>query len=417
MINHLKLFGLYLLFFSLPIVATLKGKGIVISLIVAFFLVRGPKAIVLSLKKVKPNLLFIFSLILFIDIAFFSIRDVNSILPFARLILLYLCGYYTVKGASALSPLEKDRFKKAFTKGMIFYTGFMLIECYTGIISFLYTGTAQYNPGLFLRGVVILTFLSVPFWFALESTKHPKTYQALFAGVLCFILLKAQPSAARVAVIVAVTLCALLHFRHFLKVFFIALGLWILAAPFVFLYGLNRTHLFSVLHWLPSSYQHRIQIWEVFSKKIIEAPWIGHGFNSRFMDAEKIEKICLHYKLSVPIPKIPQLGSELQPWGKVVCFDEPVITTHPHNGVLQIWFEGGLLGVALTLSFLWFLYRVLRDTSPQDQRIYLGVIGLSIVYWNISFGLWQNWMIAVVSLTIALIPTIKGLPKRERTHV
>lgn len=417
MINHLKSFGLYLLFFSLPVVAALKGKGIVISLGVAFFLAQGPKALYLSLKKVKLNLVSIFSLILFIDIAFFSIRDVNSILPFLRLILLCICGYYTVKGASALSPLEKDRFRKVFTKGMIFYAGFMLIECYAGIVSSWHVGTTHYNPGLFLRGIVILTFLSIPFWFVLENTKRPKIYQALFVSVLCLILLKAQPSAARVAIIVVFTLCALLRFKHFLKVFFIALGLWILSAPFVFLYGLNRAHLFSVLHWLPPSYQHRIQIWEVFAKRVMQAPWIGHGFSSRFIDAEKTDKICLHYKLNTPIPKLPQISSDTYPWGKAICFDEAVITTHPHNGALQIWFEGGLVGVGLALCFLWLLYRLLKDSSPKNQCMYLGVIGLTVVYWNISFGLWQNWMIALVALTIALIHTIKGLPKRERTHV
>jgi O-antigen ligase len=416
-VTRLKQYGFYCLFFSLPLVALLKGKGIVLSLILFLLLVDGLKHLYVHIKSIKPNLKLPFYIMIAASVIALLIKNRTGLFGVGRLLAIIICSYYAIYGAVNSKPSDCIFIKKTFLRGMCLYTVFLFMECYSGLASYLYLDTPHFNSGLFIRGTVILTFLSVPFWWALRQDRHTKIYHWIFIVCLGLILLKAQPSAARLAVLFSIFCGGIAHTKHGLKLLFSALSLWLITAPFIFTHLITRAHLFSVLHYLPSSYQHRVQIWQIFAKKALNRPWFGHGFQARLRSEELTDKICLNYKINAKVPKITQLSHDIYDWGKAICFDEAVITTHPHNAALQIWFEGGVFGVILALCFLWLLYKVLASQSQESRIVYMAIIGLSIVYWNVSFGLWQTWVIASVALTIGLIQTIKGPQKGKKTHV
>lgn len=71
---------------------------------------------------------------------------------------------------------------------------------------------------------------------------------------------------------------------------------------------------------------------------------------------------------------------------------------HPHNAVLQIWFEFGLVGALIAASLLGVLFQ--RMTRLQDWQLSiatttsLGVYAVACV----SHGAWQAWWICLVGL-------------------
>jgi O-antigen ligase len=75
-----------------------------------------------------------------------------------------------------------------------------------------------------------------------------------------------------------------------------------------------------------------------------------------------------------------------------------VVPLHPHNGPLQLWFELGLPGAVLGSLFWLWLWRRIGDSAGQD-RLYGATAAATatvfLVISSVSFGLWQEWWLAV----------------------
>ena len=335
-----------------------------------------------------------------------------------KLIGLLSLVFFTLKGSKTLDFSEKERIVSLFFKAYIFYALFLIFEIYGGSwVSKFYTGSKDYNVTLFIRGTVILTFFFLPFTLLIKK-KYGKIYGLLFSlFLLLLVLIKAQPSAARLAVLVAGIFFAAGYFRKaFAATLLGIVGVYILVAPLLSLHFLNRNILFNHLHSLPTSYQHRVEIWHEVSKNVIKKPWLGHGFDYSSHIKESPHR-CSHHSLAnfkkisfndKIVSKTPHL------WGGVVCYKETILSSHPHNGALQIWLEFGFLGVCFVF-FLLYRFAQYASSLPSLLRGYTyALFGLCLVYWSVSFGLWQNWMIALATLTFILFQLINGLPSKNK---
>lgn len=427
----IKTIGTIFLFFSLPIIASLKGKGIVVSLLLSFFLFNGIDALKQFIRHQtwksflsgKRGL----GIAIFVIITLSPIlKNPHTLFHLLRVVVLGFIVFFTAQGALTLSKEEKEKIKRLFFQAYIVYGLFLLIELYGGSwISKLFTESKGYNENLFIRGIVILTFFFLPFsWLISQYYKGSQRIFLLTISflILGFILVKAQPSAARLAVGIS-ALFFILSFRWKKAGFFIMGGvtIYLLMMPFISLYGFNRETLFHHMHHMPTSYQHRVEIWHETAQHILEKPFFGHGFDYAAQLKES-PHLCLHHPESAYrniISRKNILSTTPYPWGAVVCYAENIFTTHPHNGALQIWLEFGLWGIILT-CFLLYKFKGFADSHSPLQRGYLyGLLGIGFVYWNVSFGIWQNWMIALAALTFTLFQIIKGLPsdKRETINV
>ena len=78
---------------------------------------------------------------------------------------------------------------------------------------------------------------------------------------------------------------------------------------------------------------------------------------------------------------------------------------HPHNGLLQIWLELGLVGVSLLLAACTYLLRltVKCSPSPLSLAVAAGTMTASVTIWLLSFGVWQGWWLAVLGLTLSSV--------------
>ncbi|MFN7662325.1 MAG: hypothetical protein ACK5PQ_01170 [Alphaproteobacteria bacterium] len=430
--THLKTLGTFILFFSLPLVASLKGKGIVVSFLLAFFLFEGPSVVIQFIRQKKwqqygwtaiSYLVFIFLV--------FAPRTQMDFLHLIRMLALGLIGVLSFEGIKRLPLSDREKISYIFFQGYIFYLVFFLAELYGGHwVSSLITGSLYYNENLFIRGVVILTFLFLPFsWYLVQKYKGHS--RQILVGVsalsLLLVVLKAQPSAARLAIALSVSFGILtFFFKRSGQAIIAVVSLYAFLIPVIILSAFNRQTLFDHLHHLPPSYQHRVQIWHEISQHVFRKPLSGHGFGQ----ASKLKEappLCIHHKTTyfqkveekirtVPdSPFVKKIHSTTPyVWGGVICYNESILSRHPHNGALQIWLELGLWGIVIGAFLLYKLGQYASKKEPIYRAYLYALGGLALVYWNVSFGLWQNWMITVVALTFLLFQLIKVLPSEER---
>jgi len=123
---------------------------------------------------------------------------------------------------------------------------------------------------------------------------------------------------------------------------------------------------------IPDSAKHRLFIWNFVANKILEKPILGHGFSASrnviISDEEIIE--YKEYRWS-PLP------------------------LHPHNNILQILFETGLVGLITFLSLVCkYLNQINKANEKNSYRSlsYACFINYYIIG-MISFSVWQLWWV------------------------
>ncbi|MFT3997025.1 MAG: O-antigen ligase family protein [Asticcacaulis sp.] len=141
----------------------------------------------------------------------------------------------------------------------------------------------------------------------------------------------------------------------------------------------------NVRQFLPASWDARLDIWEFAAEKIWQKPLLGWGF-----DASR------HFGKAIPL--------------------------HPHNMSIQVGLELGYVGL-FVLAGLWVLL-ILRigrgadvpsgeslsafselNEGPEatDPRPYaLATASAVFVIAQLSFGIWQEWWLAMMALTVAI---------------
>jgi O-antigen ligase len=129
---------------------------------------------------------------------------------------------------------------------------------------------------------------------------------------------------------------------------------------------------------MPGSTLHRWLIWRFTAARVAERPVLGWGFDSSRSIPGSHEILGMHGQ-SLPL--------------------------HPHNAPLQWWLElgfpGALLGAALYLAALRAIMRgsLTRAATAAAQ----GLLFSATVVANLSYGTWQNWWLAALALSAALL--------------
>ena len=111
--------------------------------------------------------------------------------------------------------------------------------------------------------------------------------------------------------------------------------------------------------------RYRVHIWQFLAERIAEKPLFGWGF-----DAAR---------------NLPNFG--VTPF---IADREKVVPLHPHNAVLQIWLELGLVGVILLLVLILRLTRLLARLDKPQSAHGQALLLAGFVAAFTSFGLWQN---------------------------
>lgn len=137
-------------------------------------------------------------------------------------------------------------------------------------------------------------------------------------------------------------------------------------APMAVLWGV-RSGLFGWLHGLaPPSWDQRLNIWAFAADQTVDHALRGWG-----IDASRTF-----------VPAIP---------------------LHTHNAALQLWLELGAFGAAMGAAFFaWVLYRILAwtDEDRRNGAMAAGALVSYLVIGGVSFGVWQEWWLALGALAV-----------------
>ena len=125
---------------------------------------------------------------------------------------------------------------------------------------------------------------------------------------------------------------------------------------------------------------HRLIIWSFVKEKVLERPILGHGFfASRFIVNETKQTVNLtNYEL---------------------------IPLHPHNNILQIWLELGIVGLIIFFILIrTFLKRIYEFSNINNKVSAIAMISFLQIFFigQISFGIWQSWWISIILINLIL---------------
>ena len=171
-------------------------------------------------------------------------------------------------------------------------------------------------------------------------------------------------------------------------------ALYLLAAPFLSTYAVNLDTIGTAGSSLPTSWQHRLEIWRFSATKALDRPLFGHGFDA-----------------SREIGRAPNPVKIWNPDGSGRNYVDKGLPLHPHNAALQIWLELGLVGVAIILTgVLATLVWIRRVALPPYARA-TAAAGLTsfLTIELLAYGVWQSWWHAAAWLMAgAVLTSIRG---------
>jgi exopolysaccharide production protein ExoQ len=128
----------------------------------------------------------------------------------------------------------------------------------------------------------------------------------------------------------------------------------------------------------------RVDIWLSF-EAAARAKWLfGNGFGSS-LNMQKAPVAAL-----VPPDRVTLLGA-----------------SHPHNGLLQLWVEMGVIGASLAAVLILLAFRAVAAMRPGLQPFALVFIAVVTLVTLVSHGAWQAWWWATILAGVAAFATLE----------
>ncbi len=143
---------------------------------------------------------------------------------------------------------------------------------------------------------------------------------------------------------------------------------------------------------LPRTFKSRIEIWDITARRTMEKPFFGWGLKTS--------------------PYMPNRGEK-----SVLYKDMKIVHLHPHNGVLEMWFELGFVGISIMAAFLFVLFgRIEKIMGENRQKCALMALCVCFAYILPSFGLWQTWfMSALAGFGLIFVAALRATQKPDMT--
>jgi O-antigen ligase len=140
---------------------------------------------------------------------------------------------------------------------------------------------------------------------------------------------------------------------------------------------------------IPFSWEQRLQIWANAGEEIAQAPLLGLGLESGRVTPGTFE---------------------------LRGFEFDRIGLHPHSAPLQVWMDMGAVGaLAVAAVFAVLGVRMARGPLSRVQGAAVaGTLTVGLMIGAASFGLWQEWWLAVLALASGLVGLTFQKPEQGR---
>ena len=129
--------------------------------------------------------------------------------------------------------------------------------------------------------------------------------------------------------------------------------------------------------------KERVAIWTAFEQRVLERPWLGHGFDASFRVADAA-------------------GT---PAGRPG--EEAILGIHPHNQLLQVWIDFGAVGAAAILAMIAHLTVSLRRLTPHACAPRLAFLASATVMGLVGVQAWDPWWLATIAVTWVIFTVLR----------
>lgn len=309
---------------------------------------------------------------------FWAIDVLKALQMYVKVGLLMLAGWFWWNRYSQFAQREHQQFQRVvFGAGCLLAVSLIIFGIDARFKGGLHSIIDEHISQALVHGCVAC---SLAIWINLQH--WTKWFQGGVLILLFWIMHYCSSDAASLGILLgAVTLVTCKFFPRFLKSMFIygMPAVWA-GLPFVFRV-FSPDQYVQLAKTLDPSYTHRLFIWHSVTKQIFERFWTGFGFGSSryrslFIQGEDI--ILLE-------------GAE-----KLVL-SAPENCLHPHNFMLQVWFELGAIGVVL-ICLTWITYWKKQYEKTNCYTIAFWGSVLCVAATGIS--IWQSWwLVLLVVLT------------------
>ena len=318
-----------------------------------------------------------------------SINPLDSILLSARLLLIFLFGFFWCQYLLNLETHQRQKISNMLFYGVVISLFFLLIDYLLGNP---WQHLFNKSPAKALAQAS-LTFSLVLWPCAWHLYKKFNIGVAILFIIFLYIILKfLDCDSGRVAIIMGIIGYVFFQLlpKLSMKLGFLLIPTLSLTAPFLTLLLLTPHNIETITNNLHEfSYIHRLHIWRSVSEKIIQKPILGYGLDSS---------------------RNPSFGDEEVSWkfiektGEILNSTTSIIPMHPHNAPLQWWLElggiGALLGTILMLKFLKLAQSLKRRSSTATAMALF--CSTCVIAW-VNLGFWQNWWLATLWLIGGLL--------------
>ncbi len=367
----------------IPISGLIAGLslGITIPLFLAASLYLTKNQVKIHLIKFRLEIVF-FTLLC--TSSLWSTKPVASFVSFLSILSISIVIYILITNIDLL--INKLRIKDTtLTIGLIGAILLFYIELISnGFISTLFRKTfqAKDNYDFYLhyldRGCALLALFT---WVVIASLiGSKKNIQAVIVYfVVLFTLGISDNLAAFISFFVGGVVFLITSYRFFANPKLLSFLLISFTCIFISIIALiNPYKLAEKANFLPISAKHRLFIWDYSIQKIARKPFIGwgHGASRNF---ENADEDFIEYE-----------GQKLS-----------LFPTHPHNNIVQILLENGIIGLIIYLTLLCKYLFCWNQVFLRHQSKRLGNIRSTgfacffsyLIISMISFNMWQNWFL------------------------
>lgn len=388
---------LMLVVFCLPPVAVFSGLAVApfYAVLLAVLLIEGLRKKAIHLPFSMPIFLVILLSIWALASNFWAINSERALSEWATTFTVILLSIVTF---GVLQHLRKNQLE-AVTIALSIAVPLMLVlvaaelKFFGYLYSFFGTHffhktTLYFNAEVYNRGAC---FLAVIFWALLMAHSKrmrqnmPTNIVLGFVGVATIITLGMLESlSAKVAFVGGVLAFIAMLLMPVISIRLLQLAVVLIAVGLVWYAPKINPNEFAEKN-IPPSALHRVFIWHFAGIKASENTLKGYGFyNSRDIAGGK---------------DVIALNNQSTPVGWVN------LPNHPHNGMLQMWLELGLVGLSLyVLLIIASLSWILKYVQSTLQRAVM--VAMLVTYLGISllaFNIWQEWWIATGLLGFMLM--------------
>lgn len=243
----------------------------------------------------------------------------------------------------------------------------------------------EFTPVDFNRAAVVMTLIAWPALYFLWNHEHKIYALALYALTLVTIL-RLESQSASMALLVGSLILPVLWFsrKKGIRVLIFSIPIVCIAIPIAAI-NMDPEVIFEKLPSLPhAAMEYRLHIWHFAALKAQLHPWFGWGFEA---------------SRSIPIQPDEYLNGHRSP-----------LPLHPHNNILQVWLELGIMGLMIFSAFLITLLQTIRElNSPAKIAFSCSLMSTFFAIGSTGYGIWQHWFIAAgIIASILLMVAMKS---------